>query len=108
MPNQPEKNRGYLFPNNKTNPAQPDFRGKLTVKGEAFLLSGWNREKDTPEGKVVMITVEATPASEVQPRGAGAPAAAAAPAGAQSSPGAAPAADPDGAVFGDIFSQPLD
>lgn len=111
MPNPPQKNRGYLFPNtNKTNPSQPDFRGKLTVNGEEFALSGWNRDKDTPEGKVVMISVEATPASELPTRqGGAAPAAAGAPASRAPAPAAAAgAADPDGAVFGDIFSQPLD
>lgn len=105
MPNETQKNRGYLFPNKKTNPSQPDFRGKLTVDGKEFALSGWNRDKDTPEGLVVMISVEATLASAVPSRQAPPPAA-----GAPSSSPPPPAAssDPDGSVFGDIFSTPVD
>lgn len=40
-------NSGYLFENKqKTSEKQPDFRGKVTIKGTEFLISGWRRNKD--------------------------------------------------------------
>lgn len=40
------KNTGYLFPNEKKNDRQPDFRGKATIEGKEFLISAWKRDKD--------------------------------------------------------------
>ena len=58
---------GYLFPNNKTNPKQPDWRGKATINGKEMLVSGWNR--DTPDGQ--MISFSFTDPASLPPRGQG-------------------------------------
>ena len=43
--------RGYLYKNkNKTQPKQPDFTGKATIKGEVWQASAWeNQDKVTGE-----------------------------------------------------------
>jgi hypothetical protein len=46
------ENGGYLFQNTrKTNPNQPDWRGKANINGKEMLVSGWNR--DTPDGQMI-------------------------------------------------------
>lgn len=67
-------NKGYLFPNEaKRTDAQPDYRGKITMDGKEFLLSGWKKDKDGRE----MITISATDPATLpsRPSQSGAPAA---------------------------------
>jgi hypothetical protein len=40
------KNSGYLFVNKKKTGKQPDYRGKITIEGKEYWLSGWESEKD--------------------------------------------------------------
>lgn len=49
-------NVGYLFPNEKKNDKSPDWRGKLTVDGKEFWVSGWNKAKDSKQMITVTIT----------------------------------------------------
>lgn len=58
---------GYLFPNKKTNDRQPDFRGKFTINGKEYLLSGWSRAKDGDN----MITIQATDPATLPPKTGG-------------------------------------
>lgn len=58
--NRSRTNQGYLFPNNKTNDRQPDYRGKLSVEGKEFLVSGWLREKDGEKMISLSLTDPAT------------------------------------------------
>lgn len=37
------QNKGYLYPNEKKQERQPDFRGKLNLDGKEWLISGWNK-----------------------------------------------------------------
>lgn len=40
-------NSGALFKNTRrTNERQPEFTGKLNVKGEEFYVSGWKKTRD--------------------------------------------------------------
>ncbi|MDI6976640.1 hypothetical protein [Serratia sp. Se-RSBMAAmG] len=54
------KNTGYLFPNEKKNDRQPDFRGKATIEGKEFLISAWKRDKDGAEILSLSITDPST------------------------------------------------
>ncbi len=54
--NSSKPNVGYLFPNEKKNEKSPDWRGKLSVDGREFWVSGWKKTKDSKE----MITVSLT------------------------------------------------
>lgn len=54
------KNTGYLYPNEKKNERQPDFRGKVTIEGKEYLLSAWKREKDNAEILSISVTDPAT------------------------------------------------
>lgn len=63
--NRSRTNQGYLYPNNKSNDRQPDYRGKLSVEGKDFLVSGWIREKDGEKMISLALTDPATvPASQ--------------------------------------------
>lgn len=87
-------NKGYLFPNKKAHDAQPDFRGKLTVDGKEWLVSGWEREKDGER----MISLAVTDPSALPPRKAPPSGQGAAPA-----PASAPAPAAQGGGLGSIF-----
>ena len=89
------KQGGYLFPNNKTNDSQPDFRGKISVGGKEFLASGWVR-KDRDN----MIAVSLTDPADLPPSGQGA--ARSSQGGAARAPAPAPASVPSGGI-GEIF-----
>lgn len=57
---------GYLYPNQKQNERQPDWRGKLTINGKEWLVSGWTRsDKDG------MISLSVTDPADVPGQGAG-------------------------------------
>ena len=59
------ENSGYLFKNaNKNSEKQPDFRGKVTVNGKEFLVSGWSRTKDGED----MISISLTDPATLPPR----------------------------------------
>ena len=84
---------GYLFENKKTNPKQPDWRGKATINGKEMLVSGWNR--DTPDGTMISFsftdpaTLPQRPAQgqgSAPAQGASRPAAAPAPAATPAAP----------------------
>lgn len=61
-------NQGYLYPNEqRANDRQPHFRGKLTVNGKEFLVSGWNRDKDGQ----TMISLSVTDPATMPPRQGG-------------------------------------
>lgn len=63
--NRSRTNQGYLYPNNKSNDRQPDYRGKLSVEGKEFLASGWIREKDGEKMISLALTDPSTlPASQ--------------------------------------------
>ncbi len=57
-----KSNRGYLFPNEKKGDKSPDYRGKLTVHGVDFYVSGWKKVKDGKD----MITIALTEVGEVK------------------------------------------
>ena len=91
-------NKGYLFPNKKSNDSQPDFRGKLTIDGKEWLVSGWKRSKDGEE----MISLSVTDPASLPPRKGADPGAA--PARPASPPSGAPSAAPGalGSIFDDL------
>lgn len=107
-------NRGYLAPNKKNHDRQPDWRGKASVNGQDFLVSGWEKDVTNDKGETArIISFEFTDPNSLPARpAAGAPASSgSAPA---SSPAASPAAAPasqqgggqqaGGGAFDDIFS----
>ena len=49
-------NSGYLYPNKKTKPEQPDFRGKVNYKGKDLWVSAWKRVKDGDEFLSLALT----------------------------------------------------
>lgn len=66
---QKRDNGGYLFRNaDKRTEKQPDFRGKMTVGGKEWLVSGWTRMKDGSE----MISISLTDPATLPPRENGA------------------------------------
>lgn len=58
--NRSRTNQGYLFPNAKSNDRQPDYRGKLSVDGKEWLVSGWIREKEGEKMISLSLTDPAT------------------------------------------------
>ena len=53
-------NRGALFPNDKkTNPAQPDYKGKVNINGVEYWLDGW--KKTSKDGSKKFLSLSATP-----------------------------------------------
>lgn len=58
--NNSRQNQGYLYPNERANDRQPNFRGKLNIDGKEWLVSGWTREK---EGKEMISLALTDPAS---------------------------------------------
>lgn len=115
------ENSGYLFKNaNKNSEKQPDFRGKVTVNGKEFLVSGWSRVKDGED----MISISLTDPASLPPRdGAARPAQASSSGGSfNRAPAPAPASAPksfqpqgqttqqggidDDLNFDDLFSEP--
>lgn len=95
------QNQGYLFPNKKAHDRQPDFRGRVNVNGEEFLLSGWIRPKDGEE----MISISVTDPSTLPPRpGQGGKEGRSAPAsqGSQPSQGSGGSSGAVGDIFGDL------
>lgn len=59
------QNQGYLYPNEKSNDRQPDYRGKLNVDGKEWLVSGWIRDKDGEK----MISISLTDPASLPARG---------------------------------------
>lgn len=60
----PEKrdNSGYLFENKqKTTDKQPDLRGKVTISGKEYYISGWKRSKNGE----MMISLAVTDPAQV-------------------------------------------
>lgn len=60
----PEKrdNSGYLFENKqKTTDKQPDLRGKVTIGGKEYYISGWKRTKNGE----MMISLAVTDPAQV-------------------------------------------
>ena len=90
-------NKGYLVPNKKTNPNQPDVRGKINIAGKDYLLSGWLKKTD--DG-TEMTSLAVTDPADLPARSAPASASAGAPA---ASPAAKPASG-DGVDLSDIFA----
>lgn len=55
---------GYLYPNDKKTERSPDWRGKVSVNGKDFYMSGWNKTKDGKD----MITVSITEILPLPPK----------------------------------------
>ena len=85
-------NSGYLFPNKKTKETQPDYRGKATIDGKDWAVSGWTRQKDGE----AMISLSYTDPAAIPRSGAPAAGSASPPAG--SAPSGSGPSD-----LGDIF-----
>ena len=99
------QNQGYLYPNEKNNDRQPDYRGKLNVDGKEWLASGWIRQKDGQDMISVSLTDPATlPARGSASRQGGAQGGSGGqgPAGNQGG-GTPPASGGQGGTLGDIF-----
>lgn len=60
------QNKGYLFPNERKQGQQPDFRGKLNLEGKEWLVSGWNK------GGEGMISLSLTDPASLPARSGGA------------------------------------
>lgn len=109
-------NRGYIAPNQKSNERQPDWRGKTTLDGKLWLVSGWFKNVTNDKGQTAQIvSLEYTDPDTLPPKpnqGSGqpyqapsapsTPSSAAAPSGQQ----AGPAGDGGAGVFDDIFGGP--
>lgn len=86
------QNKGYLFPNERKQGQQPDFRGKLNLEGKEWLVSGWNK------GGEGMISLSLTDPASLPARPGGGQS----PAQGQRSGGSAPASQAPPAM-GDIW-----
>lgn len=95
------KNRGYLYPNVNKKPdnKQPDYRGKVTIEGKEWALSGWVEDR---EGQA-MINIQAT--EPLQASGGGQrPPAGGSRQGGQGGGQGPSAGGPGAEAIGDIFS----
>jgi hypothetical protein len=113
-PRPKNQNRGYLAPNKKGRDTHPDWRGRLTIEGKEYLLSGWFKDVTKDGQTVQIISFEATDPATLPPRPAY-PAAAAPGTPAPSAPTPPPSSvapsptpasstpEPGGGVFDDIF-----
>lgn len=110
-------NRGYIAPNQKSNDRQPDWRGKATLDGKLWLVSGWFKNVTDNKGQTAQIvSLEYTDPDTLPPKpdqgsgqtyqaqsSSGAPSNSAAPSGQQT--GSA-GGDGGAGVFDDIFGGP--
>jgi uncharacterized protein (DUF736 family) len=62
----PKEGFGALFRNTKkTEDKQPDYRGNIQIKGEAFILVAW--VKEGKNGKFLSMKIEAQDMTERKP-----------------------------------------